>query len=81
MYFEMAADADHIDALYNLGYMYENGIGVEVDAKAAIYYYETAADFDDIAAIQALIRIYSEGKIVERDDLMAQRWRRKLKFG
>lgn len=79
-YFEMAAEELHIDSLYNLGYLYEHGIGVEQDGTKAISYYEKAAQYDDVSSIQALIRIYNEGTIIQRNDLIAQTWKRKLNF-
>ena len=79
-YFKQAAQEEHLDSVFNLGYMYENGVGVEVDGEQALMYYEIAADYDDISAIQAIIRLYLEGKVIQRDDLMAQRWKRRLKF-
>ena len=42
--FEIAASAGHAESAYWLGYLYENGLGVEQDSKKAAKYYQKAAD-------------------------------------
>ena len=42
-FYHMAAELDNADAYHNIGCAYDNGEGVEVDAKKALYYYEQAA--------------------------------------
>ena len=42
-YWTKAADLGDIEADNNLGYMYENGQGVEKDEEKAVYHYEMAA--------------------------------------
>lgn len=41
--FQNAADQRNIDALYNLGYCYENGYGCAKDKNKAVLYYQMAA--------------------------------------
>jgi TPR repeat protein len=43
-YYEVAADADIMNAVLKLGTYYQYGIGVEKDVETAIAYYEYAAD-------------------------------------
>jgi len=50
LYYNLSAKQGHLQAQYNLGYCYENGFGVEVDLKSAIYYYELAAKQGDSLA-------------------------------
>jgi TPR repeat protein len=42
-YFESAAAQGNIEALYNIGYLYQNGFGVKVDMDKAVEYYEKSA--------------------------------------
>ena len=42
-WFTKAAELGNIDAHYNIGVMYEKGIGVEKDMEKAVYHYEKAA--------------------------------------
>lgn len=39
-WFEQAAKSHHIDSIYNLGFLYENGMGVPRNGKKALYYYK-----------------------------------------
>jgi len=41
--YRRAAELGHTDAYASIGFLCENGRGVEVDKKKAIYYYELAA--------------------------------------
>ena len=43
-YFTAAAQAGHPEAQYQLGYSYENGIGVPINVGRAKYWYEKAAE-------------------------------------
>ena len=52
--FLIAAQFEHIDALFNCGYFYEYGIGGEQQLQKALKYYDVAANFgDDEAKIRA----------------------------
>ena len=42
-YFTEAAQAGHSDAQYQLGYSYENGIGVPINIGKAKYWYDKAS--------------------------------------
>ena len=48
--FHRAAELGHAGAYASIGYCYNNGLGVEVDKKKAIYYYELAAMKGDVYA-------------------------------
>ena len=41
-------------AMYNLGYFYENGFGVEKDNDKAIYWYKKSAEEGDLDAQKTL---------------------------
>ena len=53
----MAADQGHATAQFNLGYMYENGIGVQEDSVQAARWYRLAEANGDPNAQSALSRI------------------------
>ena len=38
----LAQDNDHSDALYYLGFLYENGLGTDRDLKTSMSYYQKA---------------------------------------
>jgi uncharacterized protein len=78
-YFELAAEQEQIDSIYNLAYIYEQGMFSEVNGEKAVYYYQLAAELDDVTAIHALIRLYSEGSIIPKNEVMAKKWSNYLK--
>lgn len=41
---KLAAAQGHTDAQFNIGWMYDNGQGVEVDKKLAKHWYKIACD-------------------------------------
>lgn len=53
-----AAEQGHVLAQYNLGLMYERGLGVEMDAKQALHWFTEAAKGGDSAA-QAKVFVYN----------------------
>ena len=57
----LAADKGVAQALFNLGYMYENGLGVQKDEIKAIEYYEKSVNRNHIDGYLALGVIYSTG--------------------
>lgn len=62
------ADAmEHMKAPRYIGLCYENGYGVEQDAKAAAQYYAKAASRGDITGTYYLGRLYEQGKGVSQD--------------
>lgn len=54
-------------ACATLGYIYENGMGVEKDAKKALELYEKACDKDDDFACLNLGVLYASGELVKKD--------------
>lgn len=45
--YEKAAELGHAEAMTNIGWMYDNGCGVEQDYEMAFEWYEKAADLDN----------------------------------
>lgn len=43
IYYLQAAERDNAEAIYRLGHLYKNGLGVNIDAAQALLYYERAA--------------------------------------
>ena len=54
MLHQSAENSNAVSANYNLGVMYENGYGTEVDLKKAEYYFSKAAASGNKRAIEAL---------------------------
>ena len=55
--FALAAEQGSPEAQYELGTMYENGIGVARNIAEAIRFYRLAANADDEEAKEALVRL------------------------
>jgi TPR repeat protein len=60
-WFEQAAAQDHVDAVYWLGRLFEEGWGVERDLERAVYWYRQAAEQGDGEAQYRLGRLYADG--------------------
>ena len=73
----MQAEQGYADAQYNLGFMYCNGQGVDVNYKKAFKWYEKAAKQGDADAQYNLGRMHYQGHGVDQSDSMALRWYRK----
>ncbi len=71
------AEAGNRDAQFNLGLIYENGLGVPADGAEAARWYRRAAEQDDRAAQAYLAEMYAKGLGIERDDIEALRWYRR----
>ncbi|HEX5094231.1 MAG TPA: tetratricopeptide repeat protein [Burkholderiales bacterium] len=71
------AEAGNRDAQFNLGLLYENGLGVPADGGEAVRWYRRAAEQDDRGAQAYLAEMYAKGLGVGRDDVEALRWYRK----
>ena len=56
-YFKEAAKKGHVAAKYELGCMYENGIGCEIDMEKANEHYNAAASNGHTVAKEALERL------------------------
>ncbi len=70
------AEQGYADAQYNLGLMYDNGLGVPQDDKEAVKWYRKAADQGDSDAQTNLGQMYRQGLGVPRDDKEAAKWYR-----
>ena len=76
--FEQAADLGDINAMNNLGYMYENGEGIPKNIKEAFKWYKKAAEGGHVDAMYALADAYSSGIGLEKDDTQYFAWIKKL---
>jgi TPR repeat protein len=65
--FEQAADAGHVRALFQLGYMHSTGTGTAVDRKQANAFYSQASDKGDPYGMTTWGRALFHGNGVERD--------------
>lgn len=73
--FVRAAEAGHPAAKYQLGYLYENGVGiVEKDEYQAIEWYESAAACNFPAAEFALGNLFFSGNGVQEEIASAMIW-------
>jgi TPR repeat protein len=75
--FLAAAKANHSDSQYNVGLMYEQGIGTSVNLKEALFWYEKAAKQGNTAAQYNLGVLYENGKGTEVNFAKANEWYRK----
>jgi TPR repeat protein len=64
--FTLLAEEGDSDAQFCLGYMYDNGEGVEKDFQKAVYWYEKAATQGDVYAQFNLAVMYDSGERVDR---------------
>lgn len=65
-YFQAAADQGNKFALYNIGLMLENGMGVEQNCLAAAVSFKKAVKLGYVKALLPLARLYESGKIGQR---------------
>ena len=73
---EATASEGHSKSQYQLGLMYEHGVGVDRDMRKAFEWLELAMLQGDPTAKYVLARYYEEGIIVEKDKRAAIRLRR-----
>jgi TPR repeat protein len=73
----VAADRGVASAQYNLGVMYENGMGVAKDSAQAVIWYRKAADQGLAQAQTNLGAMYENGIGVAKDSAQAVAWYRK----
>src|SRR5579862_7590452 len=66
-WYQKAAHAGNISAQNNMGWLYEEGKGVERDYGKAADWYPMAAHAGDLSAQNVLGWLYEEGKGVEQD--------------
>ena len=75
-WFPLARDGN-VTAQYNLGILYENGLGVVRDESTAAMWYRVAAKQGHVTAQYNLGVLYEKGRGVQHDDIEAARWYRK----
>ncbi|MFT5729367.1 MAG: TPR repeat protein [Desulforhopalus sp.] len=74
--FRASADEGHSDSQFNLGLMYEQGIGVGKDEKEAVIWYLKAAQQGNSNAQYNLAVLYENGRGCDVDFKEAHRWYR-----
>jgi hypothetical protein len=73
-WFRRAADNGHAKAMYCLGWLHENGFGIDRDARAARAWYRKAADQGDAPAMTRLARLILDGQGGPADHALGRRW-------
>lgn len=68
------ADRGNAEASFNLGVLYEDGLGVSQDLAQALLHYETAAVGGSFKAQYRLGLLYFVGKTVPEDKVKARHW-------
>ena len=69
-----AATMGNVDAQYNLGVCYNNGIGVEADNSEAARWWTMAAEQGDITSQYNVGMLYRQGVGVEQDYARSMEW-------
>jgi hypothetical protein len=72
--YRKAAEQGLPGAKCNLGVMYQNGLGVEIDYQQAAAWYRSAADQGDVRGRFNLATLYMDGKGVPLDYVSADLW-------
>jgi len=75
--FSAAAEEGHADSQFNLGLMYEHGIGVDKDEKEAVVWYRKSAVQGFAFAQYNLAVLYENGRGAAVDFVQANEWYRK----
>lgn len=75
--FSAAAEAGHANSQFNLGLMYEQGIGVDKDEKEAIVWYRKSAVQGNAFAQFNLAVLYENGRGTAVNFAQANEWYRK----
>ena len=73
-HYKLAAARDFLPALYNLGWLYQNGGEKIIDYRQAIFWYELAANKNHLSAMNNLGEIYHLGQGVETNKNEALKW-------
>ena len=68
------AETGDASAQFNLGVMYDNGLGVAQDYAAAASWYRKAADQGNASAQLNLGLLYAKGQGVAQDYVQAHKW-------
>lgn len=74
MWYKRAATAGNVNARYNLGYLYEQGLGVPVDFKRSYQWYRSAAERGHADAQFNLGNMFNKGAGVEKNEAEAVTW-------
>lgn len=74
-WFERAADSHHIDSIYNLAFLYEQGYGVVQNIKKALHYYKKASLLGDYQAKLNIATIYEKGIGIKKSIKEANKWK------
>jgi len=72
--FQLSAERGDVKARYNLGVMYQLGLGVPQDDQEAVRWYRLAAEQGDASAQFKLGIMYDKGKGVLKDYVLAHMW-------
>lgn len=81
-FWQRAAERGHVGARFNLGWLYQSGVGVAPDLNRARHCYEQAAEAGSSEALFQLGLLYHDGAGVERDyDRARQCWERAAALG
>ncbi len=72
--FQLSAERGDVKARYNLGVMYQLGLGVPQDDQEAVRWYRLAAEQGDGSAQFKLGVMYDKGKGVLKDYVLAHMW-------
>jgi len=72
--FQLSAERGDVKARYNLGVMYQLGLGVPQDDQEAVRWYRLAAEQGDASAQFKLGVMYDKGKGVLKDYVLAHMW-------
>ena len=75
--FLAAANEGHVDSQFNVGLMYEQGIGVDKNEEKAVYWYGKSAAQGNSAAQYNLGVLYENGRGCKIDFEKANMWYRK----
>ncbi len=71
------AEKDNADAQYNLGILYQKGLGVEKNIKAAFVWYKRASANGHTDAMYNLGIMYNKGRVIYRSPKDATKWWKK----
>ena len=73
-WFRRAAEKGHAKAMFRLGWLSENGFGIDRDARAARAWYRKAADQGHARAMTRLARLILDGQGGPADYALGRRW-------
>ncbi|RIB08216.1 hypothetical protein C2G38_367102 [Gigaspora rosea] len=71
IYFQEMSTENVNDEIYNVGYCYQNGVGVEKDEQKAFAYYQKSAEMGNASGTCSIGYCYRHGIGVEKDELKA----------